>query len=133
MHTCTKIFIVATVIKAPSLISLIGQPLSILWNTMLITAIKNLFNNILRNEKITQDTLYTENKIYIMHDNLNLNTHIYLHTDLHIERKGVRSWKAGRKYIQMLSAITKGGRITNTFSEFGRKFHVILCNHKTHQ
>ena len=33
----------------------------------------------------------------------------------------------------MLSAITKGGGITNTFSEFGRKSHVILCNQKTHQ
>lgn len=50
---------------------------------MLITAIKKLFNNILQNEKITQDTLYTENKIYIMHDNLNLNTQTYIYTQIY--------------------------------------------------
>ena len=64
---------------------------------MLITDIKKLFNNILQNEKITQDTLYTENKIYIMHDNLNLNTQTYIFTHKFTHRKeggwGLEGWK----------------------------------------
>lgn len=64
---------------------------------MLIIAIKKLFSNILQREKITQETLYTENKIYIMHDNLNLNTQTYIFTHKLTHRKkggwGLEGWK----------------------------------------